>query len=136
MRVTRHYLTEGPMSFLDITGGVAAELLESGVDCGIAVISSRHTTAAILVQENERGLLRDLAAVLERTVPQTAQYSHNDLQGELPNGHAHCRAIFLPTSVVLPVSFGQLVLGRWQSILLVELDTSRPRDIDITIIPA
>ena len=99
---------------------------------GTVTVQSRHTTAAVVVNENEPLLLEDLEDALERWAPRGARYGHNDLDSrkapppwEKPNGHAHARALLLATSVALHVTAGEIDLGEWQSIFLVELDGPR-----------
>jgi secondary thiamine-phosphate synthase enzyme len=104
-------------------------------------VQSLHTTAAVVVNENEPLLLEDVEAALERWAPRKARYRHNDLgarreppPGERPNGHAHARAWLLPTSVCLNVSAGEIDLGAWQSVFLVELDGPRRRSVSIQVL--
>jgi secondary thiamine-phosphate synthase enzyme len=123
-----------PLQILDITDDVAAVVGESGVTDGIVSILSRHTTAAIRIQEAEPLLLRDLLHFLRRLAPATDHYQHNDFEirthhmhpDESPNGHSHCLQFLLGSSETVPVNDGRLLLGQWQRIFLVELDGPRP----------
>ena len=99
-------------------------------------MASRHTTAAIVVNEHEPELLRDLDAFLGILAPEGGLYAHNHVPcgpEEQPNGHAHCQALVLNASVSLPISDGQLSLGRYQRIFLVELDHARPRIVQMLV---
>jgi secondary thiamine-phosphate synthase enzyme len=126
--------TEAPIEFLDITDDVAAIVRAAGLRDGIVTIFSRHTTAAVRIQEDEPLLLEDLQAFLERWAPSHADYRHNDFQirtahmhpDESPNGHSHCLHLVLGTSETVPVVDGELQLGTWQRLFLVELDGPRP----------
>lgn len=114
-------------------------MASSGVETGIALISSPHTTCAVIVNEKEPGFTRDLVDALERLAPVDAHYAHNDAphdeEDEAPNGYAHVRAAFLSSpSVTLPVREGALALGRWQRVFFVELDRARPRRVQVTIV--
>ncbi len=127
--------------FIDLTGEVSALVERSGVRDGLVNVQTRHTTTAIIVNENEPLLLDDLAKMLERLAPRDGQYQHNDFErridippNEPANGHAHCQAIFLPTSVSLNIVDGRLQLGRWQSIFFVELDQGRERCVSLMVI--
>jgi secondary thiamine-phosphate synthase enzyme len=79
--------------------------------------------------------------MFDRLAPSEKCYAHDDLSrrvvnlmpGERRNGHAHCRAAFLRTSEVVAVSAGELTLGRWQRVMLVEFDGGRSRDVSITL---
>ena len=122
--------------FVDLTERVERIVARSGVSDGTAVIFSRHTTAAIVINESEPLLLEDLAEFLERLAPRAAGYRHNDFtvrtvnmtDDESPNGHAHCLQLLLGASQTVPIQDGRLALGRWQRIFLVELDHARPRE--------
>jgi secondary thiamine-phosphate synthase enzyme len=100
---------------------------------GVANIFSRHTTAAVCIQEDEPLLLEDLRDLLHRIAPAEAHYRHNDFRvrtvhmhdDESPNGHAHCQQAMLGSSESVPVADGEMLLGTWQRIVLVELDGPR-----------
>jgi secondary thiamine-phosphate synthase enzyme len=123
--------------FVDLTEHVKHVVARSGVDSGNVVVFSRHTTAAVTINELEPLLLEDMAAFLERLAPRAAAYRHNDFTvrtvnmtaDESPNGHAHCLQLVLGASQTIPVHEGQMVLGQWQRIFLVELDHARPREV-------
>jgi secondary thiamine-phosphate synthase enzyme len=136
-----HLRTRKPTQFVDLTELVAERVRRSRIRDGMVTIQSRHTTAAVVVNEHEPLLLRDLEDALERWAPAGAVYRHNDLSirqapapDEKPNGHAHARALLLGTSVCLNVADGHLDLGRWQSVFLVELDGPRPRSVSIHVL--
>jgi secondary thiamine-phosphate synthase enzyme len=125
--------THQPIQFLDITDEVAELVRIAGLREGVANVFSRHTTAAICIQEAEPLLLEDLRDFLQRIAPADAHYRHNDFRvrtvhmhdDESPNGHAHCQQLTLGTSESVPVADGELLLGTWQRIFLVELDGPR-----------
>ncbi len=104
---------------------------QSGIENGICVISTRHTTSGIIVTENERGLKRDILEMLEALVPEDKNYAHNQIDS---NAHSHLRAVLLGMSESVPIENGHLVLGTWQSIFLVELDGPRSRTVNVKII--
>ena len=133
--------TVEPTQFIDLTGWVARCLRQSWIDHGIVLVRVLHTTAAIVVNENEPLLLGDLKAMLERLAPESGLYAHDDPPrrrvnlepGERRNGHAHARALLLGDSKQIGVLENGLELGRWQSIFLVELDGPRRRTISVTV---
>ena len=137
-----HIDTTKAPEFIDITDKVREFVTESGINSGIAVIYSKHTTCAIRLNENEPLLLEDMADFLSRISPREADYRHNDFSirtvnmndDECPNGHAHCQHLMLGTSESVPIVNGTLQVGRWQSIFLIELDMPRPRDVIVQII--
>ena len=98
---------------------------------GMCVVSTHHTTTAIIINENESGLRSDIADVLERLVPPLAGYQHDRIDN---NADAHVKAILLGPSETIPIDRGRLVLGTWQRILFVELDGPRTRTVRITVI--
>jgi secondary thiamine-phosphate synthase enzyme len=136
--------TVQPTQFVDLTDDVQRVVAEAGIQTGFINIQSLHTTVGIVLNEHEPLLLGDFAALLERTAPLGISYSHDDLDlrtvnlapGERFNGHAHCRALLLGHSVCLNVVDGRLRLGRWQRVLMIELDGPQPRDISIVIVGA
>jgi secondary thiamine-phosphate synthase enzyme len=105
---------------------------------------SKHTTAAVIIQENEPLLLEDLSALLDRLAGQSAGYGHNDLArrsgpmepDECANGHAHCQHLLLGSGENIPVAEGRLDLGRWQRIFLLELDRPRQRQLTVQVFGA
>jgi len=133
--------TEKPTQFIDLTTWVGETVRKSGVGHGTVQIQVLHTTAAVVVNENEPLLIEDFKAMLERIAPASDPYAHDDLTrrrvnlvpDERSNGHSHARALLLGASKVLNVLEGRVELGRWQSIFLVELDGPRKRSISITI---
>jgi secondary thiamine-phosphate synthase enzyme len=127
--------TSESIQFLDITADVEDVVLQAGLREGIVTVFSRHTTAAICIQEDEPLLLEDLNAFLTRSAPPELHYRHNDFRvrtvhmhdDESPNGHAHCLQLMLGASETIPVVDGKLELGTWQRVFVIELDGPRPR---------
>jgi secondary thiamine-phosphate synthase enzyme len=134
-------LSEERTQFIDLTEWVGRCLRQARIGHGIAVVRVLHTTAAIVINENEPLLLGDLKAMLERLAPEGEAYAHDDPlrrrvnvePEERRNGHAHARALLLGESKQISVLEGALELGRWQSIFLVELDGPRRRTISVTV---
>ena len=110
--------TRKPQQFIDITERVLRCVRLSGMSDGTVTVQSRHTTAAILVNENEPLLLDDLSRVLAGWAPAHARYSHDDFErrtanmtpDERPNGHAHARAMALQASTTLAVIGDEVVV--------------------------
>ena len=133
--------TKAP-EFIDITEKVCEFIQDSQVRSGFAVVYSKHTTAAIKINENEPLLLRDMEEFLERMASRNGHYKHNDFsvrtvnmtEDECPNGHAHCQHLLLGTSENIPIIDGQLQFGHWQRIFLIELDMPRPREVLVQVI--
>ena len=133
---TIQWRSEEHVRLADITKDVRDALLASDIVDGIALVNSRHTTCALLVNEFQGALADDLKAMLARLVPDSAGYRHDDPRHsdcERGNAAAHLRAALIGRSVAVGISGGELSLGRFQSILLVELDGPRCREIDVQI---
>jgi secondary thiamine-phosphate synthase enzyme len=134
--------TNYPTQFIDLTDRLEALVAQSGIRFGFVNVQSLHTTAAIVVNENEPLLLSDFADALERSAPARAVYRHDDVAvrtvnltaDERVNGHAHCRALILGLSACINVIYGRLHLGAWQRVFLVELDGPRDREISVLIL--
>jgi secondary thiamine-phosphate synthase enzyme len=121
----------------DITKLVREAIQQFPVSGGIALINTMHTTCALFINEFQSALIDDLRGLIERLVPERAGYRHDDPRYsdcERGNGHAHLRAALLGRSVAVGVNDGELVLGRFQSIILAELDGPRKREITIQVI--
>lgn len=123
--------TTARTELIDITDRVRAAVRESGVKEGICLISTRHTTSSLIINENERGLRKDILEMLETLVPEDKSYAHNQIDN---NADSHLRAVLLGNSVTIPVEDGHLVLGTWQSIFFVELDGPRNRSVNVKVI--
>lgn len=135
--------TSQPTELVDITDAVTRAVAESGIDTGIVNVQTTHTTTAVIVNEAEPLLQEDFRALLARVAPLGVAYRHDDLarrRGVPPdeprNGHAHCRALLLPTSVCLNVVDGRPVLGRWQRLFLAEFDGPRDRALSVVALGA
>jgi secondary thiamine-phosphate synthase enzyme len=132
--------TKARLQFVDLTEAVLDRVERSGVQHGLVTVQTRHTTTAIVVNEKEPLLLRDMEAVLERLAPGCAVYGHNDLRArtdvapdESENGDAHCRAMLMGTAETLIVAASRVQLGTWQRIFLVELDGPRTRSVGVMV---
>lgn len=131
------YTTTSAPAFIDITDDVRQVLARSSIRNGFIVVFSRHTTAAIRVNEAEPLLLEDMREMLARIAPSDSYYRHNDLtirtvnltEDEDLNGHSHCQHLLMGASEMIPCADGELLLGVWQRIFLVELDCPRDREV-------
>ena len=132
--------TKAP-EFVDVTDQVLDSIAESGISTGNVLVYSKHTTAAIKINEMEPLLLEDMARTLEQIAPRDADYRHNDFtvrtvnmnEDECPNGHAHCQHLALGTSETIPIIDGALQLGTYQRVFFIELDHPRQREFLIQV---
>ena len=110
---------------IDLTDQVAEIVRKSEVKRGLCQVFSLHATAAIIVNENaDPNIGVDLLTALERAVPRRAGWLHDRIDD---NAQSHILASILGPSETVPVEKGELVLGTWQAIMLVELDGPRAR---------
>jgi secondary thiamine-phosphate synthase enzyme len=128
--------TQAGINLHNLTTQVEAVVTQSGIRNGQVLIFSRHTTTAITVNEDEERLLVDIKAYLEKLAPPDDKYLHNDLHlrphippDEPMNAHSHLMAMTLGNCETVPIIDGQLALGTYQAILMVELDGPRDRTI-------
>jgi secondary thiamine-phosphate synthase enzyme len=143
MRIEHHLIeidTGEGIAIFDLTPEIEKRLGASGIRNGFVLLSSRHTTTALTVNEPEARLLDDIRAFFQRLVPADASYKHNDIPlrdcppDEPQNAHSHLIALLLGASENIPVVDGELGLGRWQSPMLVELDGPRRRRVNLQIV--
>lgn len=137
---TNHYLmtvksnsfkidTSKKFEIIDITSKIN-ELID--IEEGIVSIFSRHSTSAIVVNENEKGLLQDFEFMLNKLVSDKFSYSHDRIDN---NASSHLRSFLLSSSESLPVKNSRLDLGTWQSVFFVELDgPRRARTVTLTMV--
>jgi secondary thiamine-phosphate synthase enzyme len=139
-RILNLRTSKGP-EFIDITEQVTQAACESAIVNGFAIVFARHTTAAVRINENEPLLMSDMEEFLARVAPAHAEYNHNDCHraanggdGQQPNGHSHCQQLLLGASEAVPIVNGQLVLGQWQRLFLIELDRARDREVVVQLV--
>jgi secondary thiamine-phosphate synthase enzyme len=123
--------TAGDSDILDITSEVEATVAAAGSEEGQALAFVRGSTAAITTMEFEPGGVADLREMLERLIPTEGDYAHNRLNHDT-NSHAHQRASVIGPSETIPIVGGQLALGTWQQLVLIDFD-DRPRDRVVVI---
>lgn len=140
MIITKSLILKSPNpapKLLDITPRVQRVVQKSNIKDGTVLVFSRHTTAAIILQEKEKNLKRDLRRIIGSFAPKEAEYHHSKapdhLVDGLPNGHSHCQHLMLGSSEIIPLANGELLLGTYQKIFLVELDRTRMREVVVQV---
>ena len=124
--------TRARVEVVDITERVNQALAESEIESGLCNLFVLHTTAALVVSENaDPDVTSDLVRQLQKLVPREAGYKHAE-----GNSQAHILSVMLGTSLNLPVVHARLRLGRWQGVMLVELDGPRERILTLTTVAA
>jgi secondary thiamine-phosphate synthase enzyme len=116
---------------IDVTKQTSNALRESGLNNGIINVFVAGSTAAITTIEYEPGLRHDFPKMLSRVAPKDIQYRHDETWHD-GNGHSHVRASLVGPSLTVPFSNGVLILGTWQQIVMLEMDT-KPRERVLTI---
>ncbi len=123
--------TPAKVAVVNITAQPRAGLTRSGIARGLVVISVPHTTCGLCVNEDESGLKDDLVALASRlvdTVRPPEGFHHDRIDD---NARAHLTSALFGHSITIPVAEGDLVLGAWQSLLLIEIDGPRTRRLDM-----
>jgi secondary thiamine-phosphate synthase enzyme len=130
MQTTIRVRTRQKAEVVDLTPQVADAVRRSGVVEGICTVFVRHATAAIVINENaDPGFRLDLVAALDKLFPEGV-WEHDKIDD---NGAAHLKAAVLGPSEAVPLRDGQLLLGTWQGIALVECDGPREREIVVDV---
>lgn len=127
---------QSELDIVNITSEVAQAVSDSGLAAGTATVFVPGATGAITCLEYEPGVVADFRDAIERLAPRDMAYEHNRLQAD-GNGHGHVRAGFLGPSLVVPFSRGELILGVWQQIVLVNCDNrARSRRLVVQVMGA
>lgn len=128
---------------VDLTEHVVSRMVAAGLSEGLCVMFTRHTTCALTINEWEDGALEDFRRRVQDLFPPDDYYAHDDLDrrtqnlvpGERRNGHAHVAQMLMGgSSLSIPVRDGDLMLGTWQRIILVELDHPKRRDVALQLL--
>lgn len=126
--------TKGPGDMHDLTSEVTKIVASSGVRAGTVNVFNVGSTAAIGAIEFEPGLERDLPEILNKLIPPSRNYGHEQAWHD-GNGHSHLQATLLGPSLTVPIAQGKPVLGTWQQIFHLECDVrGRNRTVVITVI--
>ncbi|HEV3276209.1 MAG TPA: secondary thiamine-phosphate synthase enzyme YjbQ [Terriglobia bacterium] len=127
---TLHVETASRVEFKDVTAAIQQLVADSGVPSGVCYVLTPHTSAAVLVQENDdASVQKDLGDFLGALVPRDKNYLHND-----GNCDAHLKASLIGCSQTLLIENSRLLLGRWQGVFLCEFDGPRRRDLHVKIV--
>jgi len=123
--------TSGQGDAHDLTAVVSKAVGGSGLTAGVATVFVVGSTASVTTLEFESGVVHDVDRALQQLAPRAADYRHH-LRWHDDNGSSHVRAALIGPSVAIPFSAKRLMLGQWQQIVLLELDT-QPRQRQIVI---
>lgn len=134
MKSATEYLwfeTDTARAFVNITDRVRAVVQGSGIREGLVLVSAMHITAAVYVNDDERGLIGDIERWADRLAP-PGDYAHHRT-GE-SNGDAHLKNLLLGHQVILPVTEGDLDLGPWEQVFYAEFDGRRRKRVIVKAI--
>lgn len=123
--------TENLREILNITPSIKAAMEKSGFRDGIILVSALHSNAAVILNDEEQGLQKDILAWAEKNAPAAGDYQHKG--GFESAGGVHLQAILLNPQAVVPFTEGRLDLGPWQFVQYVELDGQRPKRVTIKV---
>jgi secondary thiamine-phosphate synthase enzyme len=126
---------QGGTHLENITSQVQKTLSDSGLAAGIITVFIKHTTASVMIIEDEPGIRADTKTFWEGAIPAGPHWQHNTRNAGEDNGHSHLRGQLQGPSIVVPFSDRVLALGTWQQIVIVDFDTrARVRDVLVQLI--
>lgn len=130
MAETLKISTESPKQIVDLTDQIEAAIRQARVKNGLCSLFVAHTTAALTTGEIGEGTEENLLEVVEKMIPRIRfRHAHDPA-----HAWSHMASSILGPSLVIPISAGKLVLGTWQSVMLVELDGPRERQVHLTLL--
>ena len=119
----------------NVTKLVQDALTGAKAAAGIVTVFVKHTTASVMIIEDEPGIRADTKMFWDRAIPADPSWQHNQKNPGEDNGHSHLRGQLQGPSITIPFAHGSLLLGTWQQIVLVDFDTrARTRDLIIQIL--
>lgn len=122
--------TKKRQEMIDITDRVNELVKNTGIKSGLCNVYVKHTTAALVINENDDpNIEKDFLKTLNEIIPKNNGYLHDNIDN---NAQAHIIASILSPSINIPIRDNKLALGRWQALMLIELDGPRERKILVT----
>jgi len=131
MRHSFFYNTNAQITILNITPDIKKFFKASKVDAELCHLFVKHTTCALIIMENEAGIKKDLKEFIHKIAPRRKKYFHDSECGD-DNGAAHLCSEFLGQSLTIPLKNGNLDLGAWQNIFLIDFD-NKPREREVVL---
>ena len=125
---------DGDSHIQNLTQSMQEILSQSGIMDGTLTLFVKHTTASVMIIEDEPGIRADTRNFWNQTIPANPQWEHNTKNPGEDNGHSHLRGQLQGPSLTVPIVQGSLTLGTWQQIVLIDFDTrARTRDLVVQI---
>ena len=138
MSVTTHAMRvsmNGDSHIENLTQSIQQMLVDSGLQNGILTVFVKHTTASVMIIEDEPGIRSDTRAFWNQAIPANPLWEHNTRNPGEDNGHSHLRGQLQGPSLTIPFVEGTLTLGTWQQIVLIDFDTrSRMRELVVQLL--
>ncbi len=134
--ITHHFSVtmQGNSQIENISASIRQFLSHAPLQAGIVTIFVKHTTASVLIIEDEPGLRDDTKTIWDRLIPADSTWQHNTRNPGENNGHSHLRGQIQGPSLTIPFADKQLLLGTWQEIVILDFDTrARSREIIVQI---
>lgn len=126
---------QGASQIDNVTEKIQQYVKASGIAAGIVTLFIKHTTASIMIFEDEPGLRADTKDIWDRLIPSNPEWQHNTRNPGETNGHSHLRGQIQGQSLTIPFTEQELMLGTWQQIVVIDFDTcARTREIVVQII--
>lgn len=123
---------KGDSHLQNVTKDVEQALADTGLRAGLVTVFVQHTTASVMLIEDESGIRADTKAFWDKLLPASTAWEHNTRNPGEDNGHSHLRAQLQGPSVTIPFAERRLMLGTWQQVVVVDFDT-RPRTRQLVI---
>ncbi|MGH9365538.1 MAG: secondary thiamine-phosphate synthase enzyme YjbQ [Thermoanaerobaculia bacterium] len=126
---------QGDTRVENVTARVQTALASTGLKAGVVTVFAKHTTASVLIIEDEPGIRADTVALWDRLIPADPGWQHNLRNAGEDNAHSHLRAQLQGASVTIPFTDGALLLGAWQQVVVMDFDTrARTRDLVVQVL--
>jgi len=137
MSVITHYMQismKGDSHIENLTQRVQQTISDSGLQGGILTLFVKHTTASVMIIEDEPGIRSDTRTFWNQAIPANPQWEHNTRNPGEDNGHSHLRGQLQGPSLTIPFEKGVMTLGTWQQLVLIDFDTrSRTRELVVQL---
>ena len=120
----------GDSTIENLTQTIQRFIADSGLQAGLFTLFVKHTTASVMIIEDEPGIRSDTRTFWNQVIPANPEWKHNTQNPGEDNGHSHLRGQLQGPSLTIPLVEGTLALGTWQQIVLIDFDTrSRTREL-------
>lgn len=126
--------TQGFTDIIDITNELTSMVQHHAVKTGQMLVYVPGSTVSVTSIEYEPGLIKDFPEILEKLIPMNQKY-HHDEKWQDGNGYAHIRASIIGNDINIPIMDGELILGTWQNVVLIDFDNKpRARKVFVQIV--